>query len=302
MTEDADDERAGTRQPSLLEDREFAATAIAESPADATKVTPSIRLAFICFAVLLAGCSSLTWRPGSSEAPEDYRSFRQTSIVVHRGAQERPPSGARIGIILRERTIMVSTGCNGGDGRYRVEDGRLILSDGGLSMTARLCEPPLMERQYWVTHFISSRPRFTLDGDKLTLSTDDVTVHLVTGEPPPPDLPLVGTPWKLAVVGDGETVWGYAQETATLLFKTDGGVEVATACTSGAARFTVSSDRMRITDLPAKEAGCDAPANALETRVLEVLRAGDIGYELDSSSLTLRAGERWLRLSAKREP
>ena len=101
---------------------------------------------------------------------------------------------------------MVSfTGCNGGSGSASVAGERLVVGD--LAMTEMACTgkdgEALMAYDTWMGAFLSSGPTISVDGDRLTLTTDAsqlVLRDLGPGVPTPstnlasPDEPVSNTP------------------------------------------------------------------------------------------------------------
>lgn len=83
------------------------------------------------------------------------------------------------------------TGCNGGFGEGRLDGDRLVVSQVGSTEMACIDAEgeALMAQDTWLAEFLMAGPNVALDGEKLTLSTDEATVELTDlgpGEPKEP--------------------------------------------------------------------------------------------------------------------
>ena len=83
---------------------------------------------------------------------------------------------APIQIAFEADQLNVQPGCNGAFGGYTVQDGTLTLS-GPLAQTQMACEDALLDQDTWFVSVLEASPQVSVDGDAITLTTDDAVLR-----------------------------------------------------------------------------------------------------------------------------
>lgn len=128
---------------------------------------PMNRMAFSIFPVLLiSACASA----GDNES--DLADSTWTFIAID-GAD--PASGEARLSLARDR-LNANVGCNGLDGPWRVEGGRLIA--GPLVQTRMHCEGPVWDQEKAIGSLLSAAPRVIVEGDFMTIEASGHSAEL----------------------------------------------------------------------------------------------------------------------------
>ncbi|MBU6244193.1 MAG: META domain-containing protein [Actinomycetales bacterium] len=116
----------------------------------------------------LAGCSSPT--------PDLSNQAFATQRATIAGVEQDLALGSTLTLTFTSDGISAKAGCNTMFGQASLDDGRITMTT-PLGMTMMACEPALMDQDQWISDFLSSGPRWSLDGPLLTLTSgDDVIV------------------------------------------------------------------------------------------------------------------------------
>jgi heat shock protein HslJ len=242
-------------------------------------------------AIVLAGCASV------ADASLEGREFLSTSVTED--GQERPlVDETRIRLRFEDGQIGASAGCNTMGGSYRLEDRRLIFEGG--AMTEMGCDQARHEQDDWLFGFLGSQPAVALDGPMLTLTADSTIITLQDREVADPDRDLVGTTWEVdTVFSDGAASSTPAEAAARLSFNPDGTLDLESGCNSGSGRYEIEGARIRISDLVMTDMACVGGGGALEAVVLDVLRGGELRWEIEAATLRIGSAEMGLGLTAR---
>jgi len=242
-----------------------------------------------------AGCAS-----GAQQLTDrDYVSV----AVTEGGAAKALVNGTRIRINFSAAegndrdvgALVANAGCNSIAGTYRIEAGRLVFESGG--MTAMGCDAERHAQDAWLDAFLASKPAVRLVNSDLTLDNGSTVVRLLDREVAEPDLHIVGPTWTVESTIDGDAVSSVgAGASATLTFKADGTVDVDAVCNRGSGTWKLDGAGVAISDLVLTKMACDGAGAALESAVVEVLRARALVARIEASSLTLSSGDRGLQL------
>jgi heat shock protein HslJ len=120
---------------------------------------------------LLCACDTGATAPSASDLVG--RDFVSTEVV----GTPIPGGGPfTLAFPARER-VAAYAGCNRMMGTADFSGG--VVHADGLATTMMACPPPLDEADRWVQKLFAARPRWHLDGDVLTLATDNLRVTLV---------------------------------------------------------------------------------------------------------------------------
>ena len=236
----------------------------------------------------LAACSAMSARTLDGT---EWLSVRRTDA----GKDWPLVEGTRIRLRFDDGSANATAGCNTIGGAYRVEDGRLILGD--LSMTEVGCDEPRHAQDEWLGGLLGAQPNVTVTGTELTLSAGDVVVAFESRELAEPDLPFIGTTWTVESLISGDAVSSApGGAVATLTFADDGSFTIETGCNSGGGRYVLDGNALTVRDAFTTLIDCGGAAGQLEGAVLGVLGADAIEVTIESSTLTLMAGDEGLGL------
>ncbi len=253
-------------------------------------------LGFIVATVLVASCA----RPGGGAAdggdgadPLDGRSFVSTRVLE--GGAERPlVPGTRIELSFSDGELSARAGCNIIGAGYRLEGDRLRLV-GDASMTEMGCDPERHEQDAWLADFLGSAPRVALAGPRLTLTSGGTEVRLIDREVVEPDLPLVGTTWRLETLVEGGVASSVPVGLEATLRVGEDRIEGFDGCNAWRARLVSDEDGVlvlgRVTQTMIR---CAGAADRLEEDVMAVVGVRRVAYAIDGPNLVLRVGDREL--------
>jgi heat shock protein HslJ len=257
----------------------------------ATRRTPVIVLAIALGATLaLSACAAAS---SPQLAGKEFVAAKVTD-----GGQDRPlVPGTKLRLTFSATDIGASAGCNHMGGTYRIDGGRLIVAN--LATTDMGCDPDLMAQDQWLSEVLGAGPAIRLVVNDLVVEAGSVSITFVDREVAEPDAQLVGPTWTVESIITGDAVSSVpAEPVATLVFKEDGTLEVNAGCNRGSGTWTAVGGGIEVGPLMLTKMACDKDAAGLESAVLGVLEAGTIGAEIDSSLMTLQAGNQGLMLRA----
>jgi len=167
--------------------------------------------------------------------------------------------------------LSASAGCNTLGGTWAIDDGRLSVGD--LFTTEMGCDGPRHAQDEWLGGLLSAGPTVTLDGDRLTLATDEATIELLDVEQAEPDRALEGTTWEVAGFFDEEVASNLAVGTPATLLLQDGAITGFDGCADLTGTATVTGEGVDLYPEPA-EGGADCPDATYAAMVREVLTTG----------------------------
>lgn len=101
----------------------------------------------------------------------DGREFVATDIEGHTIVD-----GTEVVFSFSDGSLSIQGGCNTQNGGYEVVDG--VLEVPALMATMMACEEALMAQDQLIADVVTSGPTIGLDGDDLTIASDDVTMSL----------------------------------------------------------------------------------------------------------------------------
>ncbi|GBC87200.1 hypothetical protein HRbin12_01202 [bacterium HR12] len=251
---------------------------------------------FVVAALLAASCARQgggTADGGKAADPLDGRSFVSTRVLED-GAERPLVPGTRIELSFSDGELSARAGCNILGAGYRLEGGVLRLV-GAVSMTEMGCDPERHEQDAWLARFLGSSPRVTLAGPTLTLSSGETEIQLLDRRVVEPDLPLVGTIWRLETLVEGGVASSVpAGQEATLRVGEDR-IEGFDGCNAWRARLVSDEDGVlvlgRVTQTMIR---CAGAADRLEEDVMAVVGVRRVAYAIDGPNLVLRVGDREL--------
>lgn len=252
-----------------------------------------MRLAVVVSAFLvlaaLGGCgrgAGQRQTPSGEELPEQ-REFLSTR-VFEGGEPKDLAAGSRIRLAFAGGELRADAGCNHLGGTARLEEGRLVVE--GMGGTEMGCPDELMKQDQWLTDFLTSRPRWNLDGDNLTLAGKDAEIRLTDRRVADPDRPLRGTRWMLDTIIDGDIASSVPDGVKTpVLMLTRNRAFGFNGC-NGIARgkVQVSGSRLRLSDFVFNLNLCTRDnENTVAEAVMSVLLDKRLEYKIEAARLTL---------------
>ncbi|MFD4430178.1 META domain-containing protein [Nocardia sp. NPDC058497] len=244
-----------------------------------------LRLAALCVLATATGtaCSS-----DSPKAPDDTATPMGHTYISTEVEGDPIPGGGPMTLTFADGRVSANSGCNTSTGA--VDLSNQVLHTESLASTLMACTDDRVTADRWQNSLLESDPTWRLDGDKLTLTGEAVTVHLTDKEILIPDKPLTGTTWVVTTL---ITEQGQVRSTtldkvnATLTIGEGGTVNGMAGCnrmtgTAGvgpgdAVNFAVATTKMM----------CPPDVMEIESHVLRALD-GRTTATIDGDSLTLR--------------
>lgn len=253
---------------------------------------PAIGLALITTLSLLVGACAAGAAP--SLAGREYVSSRVTDA----GADKPLVGNTKLRLTFSgDGNVGAYAGCNHISGTYRIDGGRLVA--GNLGTTEMGCPPELMAQDEWYGTLLGANPTISLAGNDLVLEAGSVRVTFLDREIAEPDAKLVGPTWTVESLITGDAVSSIPGDVvATLVFRQDGTLEVNTGCNRGGGTWATAAGGIEVGPVMLTKMACQKDPATLEGAVMAVLEAGTISAQVDSSLMTLMAGNQGLMLRA----
>lgn len=262
---------------------------------------PAVLAALVgCIIVAVSGCTDdvdVFSEPGpegfGSEVTVrslDGRSFTGDDVTGHDLVE-----GTTITLGFDGDRLSAGAGCNTTSAGYRLDGDRLVIEGPGMS-TLIGCPPELEAQDQWLNGFLADGPTLALDGDDLTLTSDDGDTSMTLSDGGRDAAPLVGTTWTLSSVIEGETASSVPAgvEPPTMRIGEDGMAELFLGCNrgGGAAGTTTTEAGEVLTFGPIRSTrmACGEPASSVEATVLGVLES-DPTYMITGDRMVLTAAD-----------
>jgi heat shock protein HslJ len=218
-----------------------------------------------------------------------------SSSVTEQGQQKELLGGTHIQLtfIADRHLISANAGCNEMSGLVSVDDGQLVVGD--VAMTAMGCEPFALHntQDEWVARFLTSRPRWTLNGTRLALDNGSIRMLLDDREIADPDRPLRGTRWVVDGVIEGGNTWSTpAIGEAYITFGDDGRVIGSTGCNSinGGSVIDEATSTITFSQVQGSSSKCDDQRKRVEDALRTVL-SGRASFEIRANTLQLAGAD-----------
>ncbi|GGL98084.1 lipoprotein [Streptomyces fumigatiscleroticus] len=233
---------------------------------------------------LLAACGSERAGSGSAAARQPVTGVHWAvdSVTVD-GTTHRAPAGAHVEID-DGGTAQGSYGCNQFSARADVDGDRIRLN--GTRATEKACTDRPMEFERTLARTLTgSTLTSEVDGDRLTLTTDDGDHVTLTKEA---DAPLYGTTWQVTAVSAAGAAGPLPKKApAHLVFdRGSGKVTGRLGCNHVTADATVRDGRITLGTPSTTRMMCDASLMRTEKSLLKLFD-GTVSYRLQHRTLTL---------------
>ncbi|WP_169512972.1 META domain-containing protein [Actinopolymorpha alba] len=213
------------------------------------------------------------------------RTFLSTQ-VTESGKEWRLVSSTRISLwFADDGRLVANAGCNTMQSPVKLAGGTLVVED--LLTTEMACNPPFRHDQdSWLASFLEAKPRWRLEGDKLTLTSGNTRIALLDRKVVRPDLPLEKTRWQVDTLIDGETASSVPGTTKAFLVFSDGKVTGSTGCNQLSGPAAVVGKTIEFGPIVTTKRACQPDVARLEQIVLAVLD-GTVQFSIDSDRLRL---------------
>ncbi|MBC2643629.1 MULTISPECIES: META domain-containing protein [unclassified Rhodococcus (in: high G+C Gram-positive bacteria)] len=239
--------------------------------------TTAVTLAFLTFASLTAcGGEDQTAPPDPSG-----RTFVSTSVE----GDPIPGGGPLVLGFTDTGRVSVEAGCNQGSADVDLSGGKVVA--GPLAMTLMACPGEAAGADAWVTGLLDAQPTWTLDGDRLTLTTATGAVTLTDERVARPDRPVVGTTWTVTALisPDAVTTTAALERTAPqMLIANDGSASGFTGCNQMRGSADVQRGSITFGPWATTRMACPPDVTEVERAVLAAL-TGETTYSVRSDTL-----------------
>jgi heat shock protein HslJ len=208
-------------------------------------------------------------------------------IETEPASQSLVPDPENYTLLLRsDGTYQVQADCNSGSGGYTLEGNHLTLLPG--PMTLAECEPDSLYDGYLA--FLGQVVTFELEGEKLVLNLKDDAgkMGFVRGAA---EAEIINIAWQWTELIETEPASQSLvpdPERYTLLFRSDGTLQIQADCNVVGGSAALEGDRLAITLGPSTMAFCGE--ESLDRQFLELLGKVD-GYVLEDGRLALHLSE-----------
>lgn len=156
-----------------------------------------VRFGPIVLLALLAVSACSSGESDSPSSPPDQTLMGRTFLST--GVEGTPiPGGGPLRLTFKDNRVTADAGCNTHSGTVAAEDRKLVVSS--LASTLMACGGDRQGADEWLSGFLNSQPGWQLDGPKLTLKSDNLTVIMLDKKVAQPDKPLRGTTWVVTAL------------------------------------------------------------------------------------------------------
>ncbi|MFZ2528576.1 MAG: META domain-containing protein [Rhodococcus sp. (in: high G+C Gram-positive bacteria)] len=247
-------------------------------------------LAALALTVVATACGSDEGADATTTAADPAALTGRTFVSTDVTGTPIPGGGPLVVEFPEPNRIAATAGCNRATGTVDLTGG--IVRTEQLASTMMACPPPQDGADAWLTALFEADPRWTVDGDALTLTGDAVTVSLSDKKVVDPDRPLTGTEWVATTLYTPEaTMTSLALETSapTLTVAEDGSVSGSTGCNRFTGSAQIGDGTLTFAPLATTMMACTDPEVAeIESHILAVLN-GETTYAIDASTLRITA-------------
>jgi heat shock protein HslJ len=238
-------------------------------------------------------------KQGAAEPSLDDRMFLAQTVTTDK-APRALVGGTQLSLSFSEGSrVAASAGCNTLGGRYAVEGGKLVISDG--AQTEMACDEPIMKQEDWYSAFLLASPSIVVGGNTVVLESGSTRIEYLDREEATPDVQLVGRTWTVDTIIAGETAQHAAWPSpATLVFEADGRVAIHAGCNGGEGTYRITGQELTFTRAAITEKACADPlARELESAVVGLLHGREpVAWEITVDRLSLRGKDSGLELVA----
>ncbi|MGB7001037.1 MAG: META domain-containing protein, partial [Halobacteriota archaeon] len=192
---------------------------------------------------MVMSVGSATELPASNFSLEG-NTWTLTSFMEGEDVQS-PIQNTTITAYFENGSINGSAGCNGYFGAYTVDGNEINISK-ALGTTRMTCEPEeKMQQEYQYLEMFGNVTTCTIEGNQLTLSTDD-NVSLVYNATEAPEFDLEGNTWALTSFIAGADVQSPLVNTTITAYFENGSINGNAGCNGYFGAYTVDGNEINI--------------------------------------------------------
>ena len=226
----------------------------------------------LAVAILLAACGSAgTPAPSPSGEPFDPEGSWQLTSGQAGGAEIPIVDDHPITLTIEGSQIGGTSACNTYGGTLTVTDGRLEITDLGMTMMG--CEEPVMAAEGAYTAALAGVEAIGGEGHELVLRGPDVELRF-TALAPPPTSELVDTSWVLETVFVGDVAASTMGDRAMLEIRSDGTLSGSTGCRSFTGTWVEAGEQILAPTLAMDGSECPADLRPQDDQVVSVIGDG----------------------------
>jgi heat shock protein HslJ len=184
-------------------------------------------------------------------------------------------------------SINGNAGCNGYFGGYTIDGNEINISK-ALGTTRMSCEPEeKMQQEYQYLEMLGNVTTYTIEGNQLTLSTDD-NVSLVYNVTEAPEFDLEGNTWTLTSFIEGEDVQSPLVNTTITAYFEDGNITGNAGCNNYFGGYTIDDNKINISKpLGSTRRTCE-PEEKMQQEYQYLEMFGNVTtYTIEGNQLTL---------------
>ena len=218
---------------------------------------------------------------GQTTAAEDSAPLG-TFVVSEVTGHEIVPDTAIV-ITVEEQQLGVQAGCNAMGGGYTII-GQTLLVETMIS-TMMACDEPLMEQEQWVSAFLTSKPKVTVEGGTIVLTGRGTVAETMTLVPA--STALDGTIWKLDSV-DVNSTTSLVPVEVRMAFG-DGRVTLDAGCNVISGPAVIESNSLTAGPLISTRKACADPQVTAAETLLTTVFDGTLPMTLTGNQMTLEA-------------
>ena len=233
-----------------------------------------------------AGCGSPA-EPGSAAGGAGGlpvgRAF--DAVGASQSGRDRPLVAKAAIEFLPDGRTLVATGCNSGQGRASLSDGKLVADDFAVTQMGCL-DPAVADQETFVMSVVGATPTMVLDGDHLVLRTEAAEIRFLDRKVADPDRPLEGTRWRVDGVFDPQMARSIASPKGELVLS-GGRVRFTGPCSDVEGPAVVSGTTVTFGALTTGSGRpCDQAQQGVQAEVVRVL-AGPVRATVKATTLRL---------------
>ncbi|TDD25244.1 META domain-containing protein [Kribbella turkmenica] len=211
-----------------------------------------------------------------------------SSAVTEDGRTKQLVPNSRVRLTFTDDgRLIAEAGCNSMQSPVDTGDGKLAV-DEQLQVTAMGCDDARHKQDSWLSGLLRSGPSWTLEADRLTVTSGGTTITLTDRETAEPDLALDGTKWSLETVVSGETASHQAGSEKVWITLNGDRVTGSTGCNELQGKVARDTGKLTFGEIATTRRACAGDAGKLEQTLLGTLE-GTVTYEVDANRLELRA-------------
>ena len=189
-----------------------------------------------------------------------------------------------------EAFFSVSTGCNGIDGSYSIDEG--VMSVDMMGITDMWCSDELNAQEDWLLEFFRSPLVVEQSGDWLFIENGDAMLTFLDKKVATPDLSLTEGLWSIDTIIEGKGMsTSSIEEYPVMWFSDDGTFGFSSACTEIEGAYVASGDLLSLSTVLLTIIECnDAEAVSFDAPIIEFIDDGEFSYSIDASRITITQG------------